>query len=71
MKRTFISKTDLAVAYFPHIEARCARAKLMSLIRSSQSLLSFLHTTGYQDRQRLLSPLQVDRIMEEFGNPFK
>ena len=70
MKRTFIFKSDLAQAYFPYIDQQSARHKLMSLINSSASLLSRLRSAGYTDAQRLLSPLQVDIIMDAFGNPF-
>lgn len=70
MKRTFVSKTDLAVAYFPCIDPRSARGKLMSLIKSTASLLAQLRSTGYTDRQKEFSPLQVDIITAHFGNPF-
>lgn len=70
MKSTFVSKTDLAIAYFPHMEARSARGKLMSLITSAGTLLERLRSSGYTDRQKDLSPHQVEMIMEQFGNPF-
>lgn len=71
MKKTFVSKTDLALAYFPHLTAHSARNKLMALIRSAKNdLLDRLRATGYTDLQKDLSPLQVDLIMECFGNPF-
>ena len=71
MKHTFISKTDLAQAYFPYINPASARNKLMSLITSSATLISKLRDTGYTDRQKEFSPLQAEMITEYFGNPFR
>lgn len=71
MKRSFITKTELAQAYFPYINERAARHKLMSLINDSSLLISKLREVGYRETKHLLSPVQVDLIMETFGNPFK
>ena len=72
MRNTFVSKTDLALAYFPHLTAHSARNKLMSLIRdTSTDLMDRLNATGYKPLQKDLSPLQVSIIIEHFGNPFK
>ena len=72
MKNTFVSKTDLALAYFPHLTAHSARNKLMSLIRSDRcDLIGKLREAGYSNLQKYLSPLQVEMIISRFGNPFK
>ena len=71
MKHTFITKSDLAQAYFPHLNTDAARHKLMSLIEGNKKLFERLTDSGYERKVRILSPLQVDIIMETFGNPFK
>ena len=69
MKHTFVSKTDLAVAYFPHISRQAARHKLMQFIRDDSHLLAELEATGYSSNNRQFSPLQVDIIFRRLGNP--
>lgn len=71
MKLTFVSKTDLAVAYFPYVNQHTARHKLMELITADSSLVAKLMATGYTKLCRMFSPKQVELIMEKFGNPFK
>ena len=72
MKSTFVSKTDLAVAYFPHLTAHSARNKLMSLINTMcGDLPEQLRSTGYTNRCKDLSPRQVELITDRLGNPFK
>ena len=72
MKQTFVSKTDLAVAYFPHLSPDSARHKLMSLISDkSTKIMERLRSIGYRDLQKDLSPAQVSIITDYLGNPFK
>ena len=71
MKNVFISKTDLAQAFFPYIEARPARHKLMQVINDDQTLLEQLVECGYSATSHFFSPKQVDMIVERFGNPWK
>lgn len=71
MKRTFISKTDLAVAYFPYVNQHTARHKLMELIGADSQLMQKLQESGYTKLCRLLSPKQVDMVVEKFGNPWR
>lgn len=70
MKKVFISKTDLAQAYFPFIDPRSARNKLMQLINDDQSLVDSLNDCGYKFRNRQFSPKQVDIIVDKLGNPW-
>ena len=70
MKKTFISKTDLAVAYFPFINENAARHKLMALINDNRSLMDSLIASGYKTLSRAFSPRQVELIFDAFGNPF-
>ena len=71
MRNSFVSKTDLAQAYFPFLTPHSARNKLMSLIRSSNcDIMGKLRSIGYFDRQREFSPAQVAIITDYLGNPF-
>ncbi len=72
MKTTFTLKTDLALAYFPHLTATSARNKLMSLINDAHSTLrAQLVGVGYADKQKEFTPAQVTIITDYLGNPFK
>lgn len=70
MKRSFVSKTDLAVAYFPHLQPEVARHKLMEYINSIPTLMARLNEVGYRRTCRNLSPKQVDMIFEVIGKPY-
>jgi len=70
MKHTFISKTDLAVAYFPFINQHAARNKMMQFINNDSELMSKLEAAGYTRLCRQFSPKQVEMIFEHLGNPF-
>ena len=71
MKNTFISKTDLAQAYFPYVDAETARHKLMQVINSDSILICNLLDAGYKKASKLLSPLCVELIINRLGNPWK
>ena len=71
MKNVFITKGELAQAYFPYIEARPARHKLMQVINDDAVLMASLRDAGYNPANRLLSPHQVEVIVERLGNPWK
>ena len=71
MRNTFVSKADLANAYFPHLSVDGARHKLMDLISSAQCVYDKLCASGYTTRQKDFSPAQVEIITNYFGNPFK
>ena len=71
MKLSFTHKTDLALAYFPHLTATSARNKLMSLINDTHSTLrTRLQDMGYKNAQKEFSPAQVSAIMECLGSPY-
>jgi len=71
MKNCFISKTDLAVAYFPFINQNAARNKLMHFIATDAELMHQLEQVGYTRLCRQFSPKQVEMIMAKLGNPFR
>ena len=69
--RFFLTKTDLAQAYFPYIDPRAARHKLMQLINEETILFNRLVECGYKSDNRHFTPKQVDIIIEWLGNPWK
>ena len=71
MKNTFISKTDLAQAYFPYVDAATARHKLMDVINADKQLMQSLLNQGYQKTSKQLSPFCVELITARLGNPWK
>ena len=70
MKKSFVSKLDLAQAYFPHIDAVSARHKLIGLINDDTELINHLKSSGYNPRAHCFSPFQLDLIIARLGNPF-
>lgn len=70
MKHSFVSKTDLAVAYFPYVNQHSARHKLMELINDDHELITQLRSTGYTKLSHMFSPRQVEMIIQKYGNPF-
>ena len=69
--RHFITKTELAQAYFPYIDPRAARHKLMQLINDETMLYNNLVECGYKSDNRHFTPKQVEMITEWLGNPWK
>jgi len=70
MNNSFISKSELALAYFPYISKESARHKLMSYILDNHALHDRLIQTGYTFRTRSFSPKQLGIIYEYLGCPF-
>lgn len=70
MRKSFISKQELAAAYFPNIDIVSARHKLISLIKDDAELLTLLLRAGYNPRGHYFSPLHLDLIFNRLGNPF-
>ena len=71
MKHTFVLKTDLAQAYFPHLSPDSARHKLISIINEQGSKIrERLQDMGYKNAQKEFSPAQVSAIMECLGSPY-
>ena len=70
MKKEFISKQDLGVAYFPNIDTVSARQKLCNLIHDDKALFRRLSKTGYRKSCKYLSPIQLELIFERLGKPY-
>lgn len=70
MLNMFISKSDLAQAYFPYIDRHSARHKLIGLINADPQLLDSLYALGYKTYSREFSPTQAQVIFDKLGDPF-
>ncbi|MBR6198296.1 MAG: DUF4248 domain-containing protein [Bacteroidaceae bacterium] len=57
MKKEFVSKQDLGVAYFPDTDLRYARQKLCEIIHDDHKLMARLTKTGYRKKSKYLSPI--------------
>jgi hypothetical protein len=60
---------ELAQLYFPAISKNSASSQLSRWINAAPSLKEALESKGKKRRQRLLSPVQVKMIVDEFGEP--
>lgn len=67
MKAIYVS--DLAQQYFPRSTARSAVTQLKKWINLNQELTAKLQLLHYQQRQRALTPLQHEAIVEFLGRP--
>lgn len=67
MKAIYVS--DLAQQYSPRSTARSAVTQLKKWINLNQELTDKLQLLHYQPRQRALTPLQHDAIVEFLGRP--
>ena len=64
-----IYMSDLAQAYFPRSTPRSASAQLHRWIKLNPELQTRLEKLNYQPRQRALTPLQHEAIVELLGEP--
>ena len=70
MKKEFVSKRDLGMAYFPNLEPMSARHKLCSLIHDDSTLYRRLTRMGYCKTSKCFSPNQLEAIFERLGTPW-
>lgn len=63
------TKRALAAEYFPGARPHTATCHLMSWITRCKPLLRELEASGYQPRQKRLTPRQVRAIVEYLGEP--
>lgn len=64
-----IYMSDLAQAYFPNSTPRSASAQLHRWIKLNTQLQTKLEELHYKPRQRALTPLQHEAIVECLGEP--
>lgn len=67
--RAGYSKTEVAQAYFPHVEANTARRNLRNWIMLNTELSQRLLKAGYRPRQRYFTPMQLGILYEFLGEP--
>lgn len=60
---------ELAQLYFPNITKKSASAQLRNWILGNKKLNEKLITLGHSRGKRLLTPLQVNEIVIELGEP--
>lgn len=64
-----MSKSELAMAYAPHLTQGGAVNRLMDWIHHNPELTEALLRTGYRKSQKLLTSLQVRTIFSYLGEP--
>lgn len=64
-----IYMSDLAQAYFPRSTPRSASAQLHRWIQLNTELQERLEALHFRPRQRALTPLQHEAIVEYLGEP--
>ena len=60
---------ELAQMYNPQLTNAAARKKLYVWMNRHPTLMSDLRKTGYEDKQRTFTPLQVSLIFDALGEP--
>jgi hypothetical protein len=60
---------ELAQLYFPNITKKSAAEQLRNWIAINKPLKNNLYLNGLKPKQRVLTPLQVNLIVSEFGSP--
>lgn len=64
-----MGKSELAMAYAPHLTVQGAVNRLNEWIRHNADLAEDLRRTGYRKRQKLFTSLQVRTIISYLGEP--
>ena len=62
-------RTELATLYSPNVSAASAWRKMKSWILKSPHLLDNLKAFGYEENQRVFTPMQVRLIITALGEP--
>jgi hypothetical protein len=60
---------ELALLYFPNSTKKSATTQLRRWIRRNQELRKTLAQLGFADRQRILTPRQVEVVVQFVGEP--
>jgi hypothetical protein len=64
-----MSKTELAALYFPHISPANALRSFMRLINNHPGLMEELEKANYRKNSHVLTPRQVNIIIQNLGDP--
>lgn len=62
-------RTELALLYCPEVKPDSAWKRLRRWMEFHPTLMSRLHSLGYNDRQRSFTPLQTAAIVDALGEP--
>ncbi|MBR2103266.1 MAG: DUF4248 domain-containing protein [Prevotella sp.] len=62
-------RTELAMKYLPHLQPSSAWSCLRRWINHNRELREELQKLGYDGRQRVFTPRQVEAIMRYLGEP--
>ena len=62
-------RTELAMIYNQDISPRSAWRRLRTWMEKSPGLMQRLYDTGYDDSQRIFTPIQVRIIVDHLGEP--
>ena len=60
---------ELAVCYAPNLTPESAGKRLSAWVKQNHGLSEALQQTGWRRGQRVLTPLQVQRVVEYLGEP--
>ena len=60
---------ELALLYFPNSTKKSATTQLRRWIRRNEELRRTLNQLGFADRHRILTPRQVEVVVQFFGDP--
>ena len=60
---------ELALLYFPNSSPKSASVQLRTWIRLNEKLKSELNETGFTPGKKILTPRQVELIVNEIGEP--
>lgn len=61
---------ELAVLYFPNIAPSSASVRLKQWILENPTVMAQLSETNYRRSARILTPQQVEIIVDVFGSPY-
>lgn len=64
-----MSKSEFAQLYFPTLDGKTAMKHIRQWIMVHPNVQTRLADTGYRKTQKLLMPLQVQILMDAFGEP--
>ena len=67
--KTYLEKSALAEKYFPGLAPHQATNRLRRWMQRCRPLMDELYSTGYSNRQHILTPLQVATIYRHLGEP--
>lgn len=60
---------ELAVCYAPNLTPESAGKRLSAWVKQNPSLTEALQQAGWRRGQKVLTPLQVQRVVEYLGEP--